>query len=37
MVRIHTGKCIRRFAGWYLRILPVFHRPEVEDIGVNTI
>ena len=22
---------------WYLRVLPVLHRPEVEDIGVNTI
>ena len=22
---------------WYLRILPVLHRPEVVDIGVNTI
>ena len=22
---------------WYLRVLPVLHRPEVVDIGVNTI
>ena len=22
---------------WYLRILPVLHRPDVVDIGVNTI
>ena len=22
---------------WYLRVWPVFHRPEVVDIGVNTI
>ena len=22
---------------WYLRVLPVPHRPEVVDIGVNTI
>ena len=22
---------------WYLRVFPVFHRPEVVDIGVNTI
>ena len=22
---------------WYSRVLPVFHRPEVVDIGVNTI
>ena len=22
---------------WYLRVLPVHHRPEVVDIGVNTI
>ena len=30
----YTGKCIRR----YLRVLPVFRRPEVVvDIGVNTI
>ena len=21
---------------WYLRVLPVLHRPEVVDIGVNT-
>ena len=21
---------------WYLRVLPVFHRPDVVDIGVNT-
>ena len=38
----HAGKCIRRFGGiyaiwWYLRVLPVLHRPEVVDIGVNTI
>ena len=32
----HTGKCIRRF-GCFLRVLPVLHRPEVVDIGVNTI
>ena len=32
----HTGKCIRRF-GVSLRVLPVLHRPEVVDIGVNTI
>ena len=25
----HTGKCIRRFSGT--------HRPEVVDIGVNTL
>ena len=30
---MHTGKCIRRFGG----VLPVLHRPEVVDIGVNTI
>ena len=35
-VLIHTGKCIRRFAG-ILRILPLLHRPDVADIGVNTI
>ena len=22
---------------WYLRVLPALHRPEVIDIGVNTI
>ena len=22
---------------WYLRVLPVLHRPKVVDIGVNTI
>ena len=22
---------------WYIRVLPVLHRPEVVDIGVNTI
>ena len=35
----HTGKCIRRFAGIYVycRLLPVLHRPEVVDIGVNAI
>ena len=34
----HTGKCIRRFGGtMYLRVLPVLHRPDVVDIGVNTI
>ena len=22
---------------WYLRVLPVLHRPEIVDIGVNTI
>ena len=22
---------------WYLRVLPVLHRPEVVDIGVDTI
>ena len=22
---------------WYLRVLPVLHRPEVVDIGVNTV
>ena len=22
---------------WYLRVLPLLHRPEVVDIGVNTI
>ena len=22
---------------WYLHVLPVLHRPEVVDIGVNTI
>ena len=22
---------------WYLRVLPILHRPEVVDIGVNTI
>ena len=22
---------------WYLGVLPVFHRPEVVDIGVNTL
>ena len=22
---------------WYLRVLPVLHRPEVAEIGVNTI
>ena len=32
---VHTGKCIRRFGG-DLRVLPVLHRPEVVDIGVNT-
>ena len=32
---IHTGKCILRFAGIYA--LLVLHRPEVVDIGVNTI
>ena len=32
--RGHTGKCIRRC--WYLRVLPVLHRPEVVDIGVYT-
>ena len=30
MHNIHTGKCIRR-------VLPVLPRPEVVDIGVNTI
>ena len=33
--KVHTGKCIRRLAG--IRVLPVLHRPEVVDIGVNTI
>ena len=28
----HTGKCC-----WYLRVLPVLHRPEVVDICVNNI
>ena len=28
---MHTSIC------WYLRVLPVLHRPEVVDIGVNTI
>ena len=32
----HTGKCIRRFGGIYA-YFPVLHRPEVVDIGVNTI
>ena len=36
MSLIHTGKCIRRFGGIF-RVLPVLHRPEVVDIGVNTI
>ena len=30
----HTGKCLRRFGGIYA--LPVLHRPEVVDIGVNS-
>ena len=33
-VHIHTGKCIRRFAG--IRVLLVLHRPEVVDIGVKS-
>ena len=33
----HTGKCIRRFGGIFKSVLPVLHRPEVADIGVNTI
>ena len=32
----HTGKCIR-LIWWYLCVLPVLHRPEVVDIGVNTV
>ena len=28
---LHTSIC------WYLRVLPVLHRPEVVDNGVNTI
>ena len=31
LIQYHTCKC------WYLRILPVLHRPDVIDIGVNTI
>ena len=34
--KMHTGKCIRGFAGIF-RVLPVLHRPVVVDIGVNTI
>ena len=30
---VHTGEC----NWWYLRVLPVLHRPEVVDIGVNTM
>ena len=33
----HTGKCICRFAGINARVLPAIHRPDVVDIGVNTI
>ena len=32
----HTGKMYTSI-WWYLRVLPVLHRPEVVDIGVNTI
>ena len=31
----HTGKCIRRFGGIYVYCR--YLRPEVVDIGVNTI
>ena len=34
-VHIHTGKCITSIC-WYLRVLPVLHRPEVVDIGVKS-
>ena len=33
----HIGKCIRRFGGIYAFCLPVLHRPEVVDIGVNAL
>ena len=36
VVNVHTGKCIRQF--WcYLLALQVLHRPEVVDIGLNTL
>ena len=33
---VHTGKCITSI-WWYLRLLPVLHRQEVTDIGVNIL
>ena len=34
-VHMHTGIMYTSIC-WYLRVLPVLHRPEVVDIGVNT-
>ena len=37
MSAANTHWCMYTSIWWYLRVLPVLHRPEVVDIGVNTI
>ena len=35
-VQINMKHLLYTSIWWYLRVLPLLHRPEVVDIGVNT-